>query len=140
VQNPLKKQIGGSHYKTMAIQPIEYSHQNGLSFIAGCIVKRLSRYNHPTGKGLEDIEKALHELDILIDQHRKGFVYDANTEQAIRASEFCAANNIDGKRRKIIEKLTAYYHAEPLLRYLSDAREHLDELLQELIHAASIHS
>jgi hypothetical protein len=140
VQNPLKKQIGGSHYKTMAIEPIEYGHQNGLGFIAVCIIKRICRYNHPTGKGLEDIEKALHELDILIDQHRKGFVYDANTEQAIRASEFCAANQIDGKRRKIIEKLTAYYHAEPLLRYLSDAREHLDELLQELIHAASIHS
>ena len=136
---PLKTQIGGNHYKQFAIQPIEFSHQNGLGFIAGCIVKRLCRYNQPGGKGEQDIEKALHEIDILIDQHRKGFVYDANTEQAIRTATFCEANSINGRRRKIIEKLTAYYHAEPLLRYLSDASEICEELRQELIDDA-IHS
>jgi hypothetical protein len=26
----LDKQVGGSHYKDMAIQPIEYIHKNGL--------------------------------------------------------------------------------------------------------------
>lgn len=133
--NPLKTQIGGSHYKQFAIQPIEFSHQNGLGFIAGCIIKRLCHYDQPGGKGEQDLEKALHEMDILIDQHRKGFVYDANTDTAIRTSLFCEANGIDGKRKKIIEKLMAYYHAEALLRYLSDAREELNALLLDEMYA-----
>lgn len=137
--NPLKTQIGGSHYKQFAIQPIEFSHQNGLGFIAGCIIKRLCCYNQPGGKGEQDIEKALHEIDILIDQHRKGFVYDANTEQAIRVATFCNANSITDRRRNVIEKINAYYHAEPLVSYLVDARELLDELRQELIDDA-VHS
>jgi hypothetical protein len=40
----LDKQIGGSHYKDMAIQPIEYIHKNGLGFCEGNIVKYITRW------------------------------------------------------------------------------------------------
>lgn len=60
-------QIGGNHYKNFAIQPIEYSMKNKLNFIQADTVKRISRYNLPTGKGLEDLIKIKHEIDLLIE-------------------------------------------------------------------------
>lgn len=63
----LKTQVGGSHYKGCAIQPIEYIEANGLAFIEGCILKRITRHDKPTGKGREDIEKAIHELRLLLE-------------------------------------------------------------------------
>ena len=65
--SPLKVQVGGSHYKDFKIQPVEYTTANGLSFLQGCIVKRTSRYNKPTGKGLEDLKKVKHEIDLIIE-------------------------------------------------------------------------
>lgn len=64
--NPLTTQVGGAHYKDMPIQPVEYIFKNNLQFLEGCIVKRISRYNHPTGKGKQDLQKAIHELELLI--------------------------------------------------------------------------
>lgn len=62
----LNIQIGGSHYKDCAIQPIEYIEANKLEFLEGCVVKRITRHDKPTGKGRQDIEKAIHELQLLL--------------------------------------------------------------------------
>jgi hypothetical protein len=64
--NPLDTQIGGNHYKDCPIQPAEYIHLNGLGFLAGNVVKRITRYNKEGGKGLEDLQKIKHEIDLLI--------------------------------------------------------------------------
>lgn len=63
----LKTQVGGSHYKSCTIQPIEYIEANGLAFIEGCVLKRITRHDKPTGKGREDVEKAIHELRLLLE-------------------------------------------------------------------------
>ncbi len=64
--DPLDIQVGGDHYKNFAIQPIEYTMRNGLSFCQGCVIKRITRFDQPTGKGIEDLEKAKHEIDMII--------------------------------------------------------------------------
>lgn len=56
--NPLKEQEGGSHYKTMAIQPIEYSYKNDLNCLQHSIIKYASRYPHKGGA--EDLLKIIH--------------------------------------------------------------------------------
>ena len=58
-------QIGGGHYKGFAIQPAEFCHVNGIEFLAGCVIKRMCRYRG--AKGLEDLQKAKHEIDLLIE-------------------------------------------------------------------------
>lgn len=63
--NPLDSQIGGSHYKDCTIQPVEFIEANQLGFLEGCVIKRLARHSHPTGKGAQDIDKAIHELQLL---------------------------------------------------------------------------
>ena len=63
----LNKQVGGSHYQSYKIQPIEFIHANNLPFLESCVLKRLCRHDMPTGKGREDIEKAIHELELILE-------------------------------------------------------------------------
>ena len=62
--NPLETQVGGDHYKTKAIQPVEYIHANGLGFCEGNVIKYVTRWKEKNG--IKDLEKARHYLDILI--------------------------------------------------------------------------
>ena len=68
-KSPLEKQVGGSHYKSKAIQPIEYIQANDLNFCEGNIVKYITRYKEKNG--LEDLEKVGHYLDFLIEDYKK---------------------------------------------------------------------
>lgn len=63
--NPLDIQVGGGHYKSLAIQPIEYIHANNLPFIEGTVVKYISRWREKNG--LEDLNKIKHFIDLLIE-------------------------------------------------------------------------
>jgi hypothetical protein len=65
VSSPLDVQISGSHYKDMKIQPVEFITANRLTFLEGCIVKRISRWR--SKDGLRDLEKIKHEVDLLIE-------------------------------------------------------------------------
>lgn len=62
--NALNVQEGGDHYKSLKIQPVEFIHANNLGFIEGCIIKYVSRYKRKNG--LEDLKKARHFLDLLV--------------------------------------------------------------------------
>ena len=64
-----ERQVGGSHYTWCAIQPAEYSERNKLSHLESSVVKRVTRHRQPTAKGAEDIHKAIHELELLLEIH-----------------------------------------------------------------------
>lgn len=65
VETALDTQIGGEHYKNYAIQPVEFITKNKLGFLEGCVIKRICRYEDKNG--LEDLKKAKHEIDLLIE-------------------------------------------------------------------------
>ncbi len=58
-------QIGGNHYKSMAIQPSEFITKNGLGWCEGNAIKYICR--HHTKAGAQDIDKAIHYLELLKD-------------------------------------------------------------------------
>jgi hypothetical protein len=61
-----KKQIGGTHYKDMKIQPSEFINENKLLFAEGNAIKYICRH---TSKGeVKDLEKAKHYIDMIIDR------------------------------------------------------------------------
>jgi hypothetical protein len=60
----LQKQVGGSHYAEMAIQPIEFITANQLSFLEGNIIKYVCR--HRNKNGADDIKKAMHYCELLL--------------------------------------------------------------------------
>lgn len=57
-------QVGGTHYKDMPIQPVEYIHKNGLSFLEGNVVKYITRHRSKNGRA--DVEKALHYCQLIL--------------------------------------------------------------------------
>jgi hypothetical protein len=61
----LSTQVGGDHYRQMAIQPTDFIHANGIGFIAGNVIKYVCR--HKLKNGRQDLEKALHYLQMLIE-------------------------------------------------------------------------
>ena len=65
----LKTQVGGGHYKGMAIQPIEFIHANSIPFAEGSIIKYVSRWR--AKNGIADLEKARHFIELLIELERK---------------------------------------------------------------------
>jgi len=62
---PQTKQIGGSHYKDMVIQPFEFISTNELTFFQGNVIKYVCRYKQKNG--IQDLEKVIHycQLEIL---------------------------------------------------------------------------
>ena len=41
--NALEVQIGGNHYKSKAIQPVEYIHANNIGYFEGNVIKYVTR-------------------------------------------------------------------------------------------------
>jgi hypothetical protein len=64
-QTALDVQVGGDHYKNLAIQPVEFCEKNKLSHLESSIVKRVCRWR--TKDGLKDLLKIKHEVDLLIE-------------------------------------------------------------------------
>jgi hypothetical protein len=60
----LQKQVGGSHYAEMVIQPIEFITLNNLDFLQGNIIKYICR--HKKKNGADDIKKAIHYCELLL--------------------------------------------------------------------------
>jgi hypothetical protein len=63
--SPLNTQQGGTHYKDFPIQPVEYIHKNGIGYMEGNVIKYVSRHKSKNGK--EDLLKAIHYLEMLIE-------------------------------------------------------------------------
>lgn len=64
-KSPLETQIGGDHYTKLAIQPMQYSIKNGLDPLQHTIIKYVTRFRDKAG--IEDLEKAKHCIDMLIE-------------------------------------------------------------------------
>ena len=79
----LQTQIGGDHYSKLAIQPVEYITRNGLGFVEGSVIKYVTR--HRSKGGAEDIKKAIHFLNLLLELE-----YEAKEEKAEECkARFC---------------------------------------------------
>ena len=65
IGNALDKQEGGSHYKEMPIQPVEFIVANNLGFLEGNVIKYICR--HHAKSGSEDIKKAIHYCELLLE-------------------------------------------------------------------------
>lgn len=62
--DPLTKQVGGDHYKGCAIQPVEFITANNLGFMEGSAIKYICRHEKKNGR--QDIEKAIHYLELIL--------------------------------------------------------------------------
>ena len=65
----LDTQVGGSHYKDMAIQPMEYSMANQLDACQHTAIKYITRFREKGG--IQDLEKAKHFIEMLIAEEKR---------------------------------------------------------------------
>ena len=63
-KDAFSSQVGGGHYTSMKIQPFEFSMANGLDPMQHTVIKYVTRFK--TKKGLEDLKKARHVIDLMI--------------------------------------------------------------------------
>ena len=60
------KQIGGSHYRSLQIQPSKFVIENELLFPEGNVIKYICRHRFKNGK--EDLLKAIHFIEMIIER------------------------------------------------------------------------
>ena len=72
--SPLQSQVGGDHYRKLAIQPVEFCQRNQLGYCESAVIKYVTR--HREKNGVEDIDKAIHYLQLL-----KEIEYPETTEK-----------------------------------------------------------
>jgi hypothetical protein len=123
-------QVGGSHYKEMAIQPIEYILANKLGFAEGTVIKYVSRWR--AKGGIDDLRKARHVLDMLIESEESTPKTKASfrgpTEAELESLRTCgvylAPDPIAEYARRVVGNDGPVDWAEPFLQ----ARKALKEL------------
>lgn len=65
----LNTQVNGTHYKELAIQPVEYIHGNGIGYMEGNVIKYVTRWR--SKGGIADLHKAKHYIELLIELEQK---------------------------------------------------------------------
>lgn len=68
--DPKGKQVGGSYHLGRKVQLCDIEEAYNVGFYPMCVIKRMLRYDKPEqgGKGGQDIKKAIHELEILLER------------------------------------------------------------------------
>ena len=61
-----KKQVGGSHYRDMKIQPSQFINENRLPFAEGSAIKYVCR--HAVKGKKEYIHIAIHYLEMILER------------------------------------------------------------------------
>lgn len=76
------KQEGGNHYKLMMIQPAEYILANNLGYCEGNVIKYISRWRTKAkhGPNVEDLRKAKHYIDMLIERETQPNTIDQSPQ------------------------------------------------------------
>lgn len=79
-------QVGGGHYKNMPIQPMEFSMANNLDACQHTVVKYVTRFREKGG--IQDLEKAKHVIDMLIEFEQRRLKEQAKKETGLRQTSF----------------------------------------------------
>ncbi len=59
------KQVGGDHYKDLAIQPAVFIYKNGIPAFEANVIKYVVR--HKNKNGAQDIRKAIHYCQLILE-------------------------------------------------------------------------
>ena len=61
----LDTQVGGSHYKNLAIQPMEFCMANHLDYATSNVIKYVVRKKDGEHQRVQDLRKAIHCIQLL---------------------------------------------------------------------------
>ena len=88
MSDALKKQIDGTHYKDMDIQPWEIIEKNKLDYFEGAALKYLLRWR--VKDGMIDLDKIIHYVERIKELAQKGhYDFISNTGEDILKHRIC---------------------------------------------------
>lgn len=132
----LDTQVGGDHYKGMAIQPVQFITALQMGFCEGNVVKYLVRWRLKGGE--DDLRKAAHYLDLLWENKNYHGVFYAARERGQRQGTmsidnmpfelFANENGIEGLERHVLSDVY-WWNWTARRCHLSDARTTMVKLL-----------
>ena len=134
------QQVGGKHYREMAIQPIEFILANNMGFAEGSVIEYVSRWRQKGG--LEDLKKALHFLEFITESRnqiadmRHGFRV---LKPTITAHKYIEANAIPEQEADIIRWVYFWSH-NPNLINLENAVISLQSFVEETRYAIDLYN
>jgi len=99
----LKRQVGGTHYTSLAIQPAEYILGNDLGKYEGDIIQYVTRWK--SKGGIEDLKKIQQCAQILIDFQNSQIPDDHN--QAVQAAHQAQIQATKRKAEQDAERIQA---------------------------------
>lgn len=118
------RQIAGTHYLNMGMQPIEFAMANGWDAGAFSILKYLSR--HATKNGLQDVQKAKHFVE-LRDQFLEHVVVP---DQRVHMGDYVGKNGLKGWTAvalRLLEQWVMIPSSEMIRRHLIGAIEQVEK-------------
>lgn len=98
MKNANEKQVGGTHYVSLPMQPLELITTVRCSFIQGNIIKYVTRYKSKN-RG-QDLRKVIHYAQLAMYYNDKRRCKDETLSQAV--NEYVKKNNLSLLQRKII--------------------------------------
>lgn len=125
----LGRQVGGSHYVKMKIQPVEYAMQAKLDPCAFSILKYSSR--HADKNGAQDVEKALHFVAL----RRSALLiypkYEPPAEQRLSMETYCAVNRLGVPETRALLALDRWIRTDS-----EDDSDVIEAALREILDTA----
>jgi len=116
-------QVGGDHYRS------DYQHwdlieRHGIGYLEGCATKYVTRWRKKNG--VQDLEKALHYVEKLIELHDCPLIQKPRCHRGIvpvdEINRYSMANSLNGQEQSIILYLTGPWNLSCLHNAAADIR------------------
>lgn len=120
-----EKQVGGLHYQA-ELQHWDLIEENGIGYLEGCATKYVTRWRKKNGR--QDLEKALHYTDKLIELNEAGLRDPRGRVDDATVKRFAKANGLTEIETTIIKFLVQWEDPTQLLL----AKLALKELIEEV--------
>ena len=119
-----EKQVGGSHYRS-EMQHWDFVEDNGVGYLEGCATKYVTRWRKKNG--LQDLEKAGHYIDKLIEIAKDG--RQSRSGYCTFVDNFCQVNKLEEVETRICQilfsdwSISSLYEARGLVQKLIDENQ-----------------
>lgn len=125
----LDKQYGGSHYKILAIQPVELINKISANFFQGNVIKYIT--SHRAKNGVKDLQKAKHYIE-MINEFNPGKVY-VNEEYVREALEsYMSVNDLTVDEKDVLRMILLGGDIDEALKLMdviiSDAMDQVERI------------
>lgn len=123
-----ERQVAGSHYNGGKVQHWDYVQQalDGR-YLEGNITKYVTR--HRKKNGLQDLQKAEHYLDKLIEEFRAGHVAGVSlASTSFPMAEFISDNGLNSFEAFVVKRLAYWYRED----HLEQVRTHIHVMMNDL--------